>query len=133
VTTKAQQAVLSVLDRSSRFLSAQDIHAALRQRGSTVGLTSVYRALQSLADDGGLDMLRSGTGETTFRRCDTAAHHHHLVCRTCGATVEIEAPGLERWLAGLGREHEFAVETHTLEVVGVCRTCTTAGGRDRPA
>ena len=133
MTTKAQRAVLSVLDRSSRFLSAQDIHATLRQGGSTVGLTSVYRALQSLADSGALDVLRTGNGETTFRRCDSAAHHHHLVCRVCGATVEVEAPGLERWLAGLRREHAFAVETHTLEVVGVCRGCTSDSAERHPA
>ena len=133
MTTKAQRAVLSVLDTSSRFLSAQDIHASLRQTGSTVGLTSVYRALQSLADDGALDVLRTGNGETTFRRCDTDAHHHHFVCRVCGATVEVEAPGLERWLAGTAREHEFAVEKHTLEVVGVCRSCTSDDAGERPA
>ena len=133
MTTKAQRAVLSVLDTSARFLSAQDIYGTLRQGGSTVGLTSVYRALQSLADSGALDVLRTGNGETTFRRCDSAAHHHHLVCRRCGATVEVEAPGLERWLAVLGREHAFAVETHTLEVVGVCRRCTSDGADPPPA
>jgi Fur family ferric uptake transcriptional regulator len=132
VTTKAQRAVLSVLDTSSRFLSAQEIPVMLRQGGSTVGLTSVYRALQSLADDGNLDVLRSGNGETTFRRCNSDAHHHHLVCRICGSTIEVEAPGLERWLAGLGREHSFSVETHTLEVVGVCRRCTTGDSAQRP-
>ncbi|HET6817289.1 MAG TPA: transcriptional repressor [Mycobacteriales bacterium] len=126
MTTKAQRAVLEVLDTAGRFLSAQDIHARLRHDGSTVGLTSVYRALQSLTDEGSVDVLRTGNGETTFRRCDSDAHHHHLVCRRCGATVEVEAPGLERWLSGLGRAHSFVVEGHTLEVVGLCARCTSA-------
>ena len=125
MTTKAQRAVLGVLESAGRFLSAQDIHAHLRQAGSTVGLTSVYRAVQMLADEGSLDVLRSRNGETTFRRCDSDTHHHHLVCRGCGATVEVEAPGLERWLAGLGQAHSFVVEGHTLEVLGVCDRCTT--------
>ena len=133
MTTKAQRAVLSVLDTTGRFQSAQDIHAVLRRDGSTVGLTSVYRALQSLADEGSLDVLRTGNGETTFRRCDSAAHHHHLVCRACGATVEVEAPGLERWLAGLGRAHAFVVEGHTLEVVGLCQRCTSDDAAESPA
>jgi Fur family ferric uptake transcriptional regulator len=131
VTTKAQRAVLDVLDAAGRFLSAQDIHARLRQDGSTVGLTSVYRALQSLADEGAIDVLRTGHGETTFRRCDSDAHHHHLVCRVCGATIEVETPGLERWLSGLGRAHSFTVEGHTLEIVGTCARCHSAGG-DKP-
>jgi Fur family transcriptional regulator, ferric uptake regulator len=133
VTTKAQRAVLGVLGTAGRFLSAQDIHVRLRQDGSTVGLTSVYRALQSLADEGSLDVLRSGSGETTFRRCDSDVHHHHLVCRVCGATVEVEAPGLERWLSGLGRAHSFIVDSHTLEVVGICERCTTEDVSARPA
>lgn len=133
MTTKAQRAVLGVLDATGRFHSAQDIHAVLRREGSTVGLTSVYRALQSLADEGSLDVLRTGNGETTFRRCDSTAHHHHLVCRECGATVEVEAPGLERWLAGVGHAHSFVVEGHTLEVVGVCRRCTSDDRTERPA
>lgn len=131
MTTKAQRAVLAVLDTAGRFLSAQDIHARLRQDGSTVGLTSVYRALQSLADVGAVDVLRTRHGETTFRRCDSDAHHHHLVCRICGATVEVEAPGLERWLSGVGRAHSFAVEGHTLDVVGTCARCTSADGEER--
>jgi Fur family transcriptional regulator, ferric uptake regulator len=131
--TKAQRAVLEELSAGGRFLSAQDIHARLRQKGSKVGLTSVYRALQSLADDGSVDVLRTAQGEATFRRCDSDAHHHHLVCRVCGATVEVEAPGLERWLAGVARTHGYLVEGHTLEVLGVCPRCTAARPGGRPA
>jgi Fur family transcriptional regulator, ferric uptake regulator len=133
VTTKAQHAVLTVLGTAGRFVSAQDIHARLRHDGSTVGLTSVYRALQSLTDEGAVDVLRTRSGETTFRRCDSDEHHHHLVCRICGATVEIETPGLERWLTGLGRTHAFVIEGHTLEVVGICPRCTTGDSSERPA
>lgn len=133
MTTKAQRAVLEVLDGSATFLSAQDIHARLRAEGSAVGLTSVYRALQSLADDGSVDVLRVGNSEAGYRKCDTSSHHHHLVCRRCGATVEIEAPGLERWIAGTARAHGYAVERHTLEVVGMCARCTSADAADPSA
>jgi Fur family transcriptional regulator, ferric uptake regulator len=133
VTTKAQRAVLGVLDGAATFLSAQDIHARLRAQGSTVGLTSVYRATQALADDGSVDVLRTAGGESTFRRSDTPSHHHHLVCRRCGATVEVEAPGLERWLAAIARTYHYDVESHTLEVVGVCPRCTTEESAKPPA
>jgi len=133
VTTKAQRAVLGVLDGAGTFLSAQDIHARLRSEGSAVGLTSVYRAVQTLADDGSLDVLRTAGGESTFRRCDTRSHHHHLVCRRCGATVEVEAPGLERWLAAIARTHRYDIDSHTLEVVGVCSRCTSDDSPGPPA
>jgi len=133
VTTKAQRAVLGVLDDADTFLSAQGIHARLRGQGSGVGLTSVYRALQALADDGSVDVLRTAGGESTFRRCDTRSHHHHLVCKRCGATVEVEAPGLERWLAAIARTHGYDVEGHTLEVVGVCARCTSGAATEPSA
>ena len=133
MTTKAQRAVLGVLDGSGTFLSAQDIHARLRAQGNAVGLTSVYRALQALADDGSVDVFRTAAGESTFRRCGSRAHHHHLVCRQCGATVEVEAPGLERWLAAVAREHRYDIDSHTLEVVGVCARCASDKAAERPA
>jgi Fur family transcriptional regulator, ferric uptake regulator len=121
--TKAQRAVLRALEGHTGFLSAQDIHAGLRERGEPVGLTSVYRALQSLADDGSVDAVRTASGELTYRRCVTDAHHHHLVCSSCGATVEVEAPELEEWVARVARSHGYAVAGHTLEVSGMCRRC----------
>jgi Fur family ferric uptake transcriptional regulator len=133
MTTKAQRAVLGVLDGARTFLSAQEIHARLRSEGNAVGLTSVYRAVQALADDGSLDVLRTAGGESTFRRCDTRSHHHHLVCRRCGATVEVEAPGLERWLAAIARTHRYDIDSHTLEVVGVCSRCTSDDSPGPPA
>ena len=74
------------------FTSAQDLHARLRTEGHKVGLATVYRALQTLADQGQVDVLRTDDGEAVYRRCSTGAHHHHLVCRSCGRTVEVEGP-----------------------------------------
>lgn len=121
--TRAQRAVLRALAEAPAFVSAQDIHLRLRSGGERIGLTSVYRALQALADAGAVDMLRTSSGEATYRSCDTSAHHHHLVCRGCGATVEIEAPDVERWLAAVAREHGYRLERHTLEVSGTCPHC----------
>ena len=127
--TRAQRAVLAVLETAPSFVSAQEIHARLRGEGQAVGLTSVYRALQSLAEGNEVDVLRSPGGETTYRRCGSDRHHHHLVCRSCGTAVEVEAPALERWVAQVAKSHGFRVEAHTLEVTGTCPRCTRAGRR----
>jgi Fur family transcriptional regulator, ferric uptake regulator len=121
--TRAQRAVLAALARDDAFRSAQDIHARLRDGDSAVGLTSVYRALQALADSRAVDVLRTSTGELTYRRCGSDAHHHHLVCTTCGATVEVEAPAIERWVADVAESNGYVVASHTLEVTGTCRSC----------
>ena len=82
--------------------------------------------MQSLADDGELDSLRTDTGEALYRRC-SPQHHHHLVCRGCGLTVEVAGPAVERWADRIADEHGFADVSHTLEIFGTCAACRTGG------
>lgn len=121
-STKQRSAISSLLDDTEDFRSAQDLHEELRRRGEGIGLTTVYRTLQALVDAGSLDVLRTDTGESVYRRC-SVGHHHHLVCRVCGATVEVEGPAVERWAQTVAAEHGFTKVGHTVEVFGTCRSC----------
>ncbi|MGZ4592136.1 MAG: Fur family transcriptional regulator, partial [Actinomycetes bacterium] len=116
-------AVTELLAGVDDFRSAQELHDLLRHRGVSVGLTTVYRTLQALADSGELDVLRSDDGETVYRRC-SPRHHHHLVCRVCGRTVEVEGAAVERWADDVAAEHGFTDVGHTLEIVGTCADCS---------
>lgn len=127
--TRQRRAVVAALGDVDVFRSAQDIHALLRERGADVGLTTVYRTLQGLADAGEIDVLRTPEGESVYRKCSTG-HHHHLVCRTCGLTVEIEGPAVEAWADKTARRHGFAAVEHTLEIFGTCTSC--ASGQAEP-
>lgn len=122
-TTRQRTAVLAVLDELDSFRSAQQIHAELARRGESVGLSTVYRCLTALATDGDVDTLLLDDGESVYRRCSGAKHHHHLVCRTCGATVEVEGPTVERWAEKVAAEHGYDDVSHTLEIFGRCATC----------
>jgi Fur family ferric uptake transcriptional regulator len=122
--TRQRAAVLDMLDSLNQFSSAQDIHARLRDSGSTVGLTTVYRTLQSLADASQVDVIRAGDGEAMYRRC-TTEHHHHLVCRRCGRTIEVDSPTVESWAEEVAKRHGFADIGHTLEIYGVCPGCAS--------
>jgi Fur family ferric uptake transcriptional regulator len=122
-TTRQRAAISSLLGQIDDFRSAQQVHALLRERGEAVGLTTVYRVLQLMADAGDLDVLRTPEGESTFRRC-SSSHHHHLVCRQCGKAVEVEGPGVERWTQRLADENGFVDVTHTVEIFGTCSDCT---------
>jgi len=86
----------------------------------------VYRHLQSLADAGEVDVLRTDSGESVYRRCASDEHHHHLVCRACGRTVEVAGPEVEAWADRVGQEHGFADVTHTVEILGLCGQCADA-------
>ena len=121
--TKQRTAVADLLSEVDDFRSAQQIHDDLRKRGESIGLTTVYRALQSLATSGEVDSIASDDGETVYRKC-SSMHHHHLVCRQCGKTVEITGPTVEQWADGVASTHGFTDVSHTMELFGLCAQCS---------
>ncbi len=135
-STRQKRALAAALEASESFRSAQDLFTELRARGENVGLTTVYSQLRALAEAGELDAMRSDDGETLYRRCDSDHHHHHLVCKTCGLTVEVEAPEIELWASRVAVDHGFVEVGHTLEIVGTCagcaRTCQPDGQIPHP-
>jgi Fur family transcriptional regulator, ferric uptake regulator len=120
--TRQRAAISELLETLEDFRSAQELHEELRQRGENIGLTTVYRALQSMSAAGLVDTLRTDTGESIYRRC-SAHHHHHLVCRDCGATVEVGDCEIETWAAQVATEHGFSDVSHTIEIFGTCSQC----------
>ena len=121
--TRQAGAVKEALAAREGFTSAQDLHAELRRRGGGVGLTTVYRHLQALADAGAVDVLRTPDGESVYRLCGSGAHHHHLVCRSCGRTVEVEGAAVERWTRQVAEDEGFTDVDHTVEIFGTCAEC----------
>ena len=120
--TRQRKAIAEVLGTNEEFLSAQEIHDLLRRGGDSIGLSTVYRTVQALADAGEVDVLRTVGGEAVYRRCSDT-HHHHLVCRSCGATVEVEGPAVEKWTRAVATEHGYSDVSHTLELFGTCPSC----------
>lgn len=121
-STRQRAAISALLESVDDFRSAQELHDELRRRGDNIGLTTVYRTLQSMAGAGAVDTLRSDTGESVYRRC-SEHHHHHLVCRSCGSTIEIEGHEVESWAAEIAAEHGFSEVSHTIEIFGTCADC----------
>lgn len=126
-STRQRRAIEDQLRQTDDFASAQDLHQRMRQAGQGIGLATVYRTLATLAEDDRVDVLRTPEGEARYRLCSTDGHHHHLVCRDCGRTVEVEGPAVERWAEQTGAEHGFTAITHTLEVFGTCAACSGTG------
>ncbi len=121
-TTRQRTAIAGLLDEVDEFRSAQQLHALLAARGETIGLATVYRTLGAMADADELDTVRTDSGESLYRRCERQ-HHHHLVCRRCGATVEVTGVGLEPAITALAATHGYTDVTHTLELFGTCTRC----------
>lgn len=131
-STRQRAAVAAALAQVDEFRSAQDLHDILKHQGDSVGLTTVYRTLQSLADAGEVDVLRTHDGEAVYRRCSTGDHHHHLVCRVCGKAVEVEGPAVEKWADSVAASHGFVDVDHTVEIFGTCAEChVSAAGPEK--
>lgn len=122
--TKQRQAVFEELERVNDFRSAQQIFEHLHTQGQRVGLATVYRNLQSLADAGEVDVLRSSDGEALYRLCDSHGHHHHLVCRNCGQAVEIAQTDIESWVNEVASAYGYTAVEHSMELFGLCADCT---------
>ena len=123
--TWQREAVRTALSSTEGFVSAQALHASLREDGSPIGLATVYRALADLATEGDADSLQQD-GEALYRACTTDKHHHHLICRNCGRTVEIQADEVEEWAGRVAAQHGFTRPNHIVDVFGECAACTAS-------
>ena len=133
--TWQREAILEVVKSSNGFLSAQDIFSRLRAAKTPFGLTTVYRHLQILTEDGVIDSIKSPSGETLYRLCSSEGHHHHIVCNRCGHSDEIEGAEVEKWVERTSRSRGFTQVSHTIEIYGICDRCSkakTGNRRSRP-
>jgi Fur family ferric uptake transcriptional regulator len=125
--------VREALSDAPGFVSAQTLHAMLRDENTGIGLATVYRALAGLAAQGAADSLQSPEGEALYRACETTGHHHHLICRSCGVAVEIEATDVEQWAKATAERHGFTQAEHIVDIFGLCADCTRARTLERDA
>ncbi len=128
--TKQRAAVSAALDEVDSFVSAQQLHSRLREGGGTIGLATVYRTLQQLAEDGEIDVL-TNENESMYRRCSTG-HHHHLICRFCRRTVEVDSAAVEQWTRKIAEANGFVDVGHVVEVTGTCADCAAKGRGRNP-
>jgi Fur family ferric uptake transcriptional regulator len=121
--TWQKTAVLEQLSNTDEFVSAQELHQKISQSGKKLGLTTVYRALTEMVEQGMADSLSISDGEMRYRIC-TPEHHHHLICRVCGKTVEFDMPGFEELALEVAKANGFTELSHEIELFGVCAGCS---------
>ena len=131
--TWQRERVREALGDARGFVSAQSLHATLRDENTGIGLATVYRALAGLAAQGDADSLQSPDGEALYRACASSGHHHHLICRSCGLTVEIEATDVEQWAKHTAERHGFRDAEHIVDIFGLCASCAAAREEKRDA
>ena len=130
--TVPRQVILSVLNKTSKHLSAEDVYMAVRRSYSNVGLTTVYRTLELLVQMGLIFKCDFGDGRARYELIDGPKgerHHHHLVCTGCGTVIDYtdfiddEAELLKRTEKGLSKKYNFDITNHLIQFYGVCGNC----------
>lgn len=126
--TRQAAAVQEVLQAADGFRTVQELFDDARTRGLQIGLATVYRYLNLFVENGSADVVHREDGETQFRLCGSPAadpgaeegHHHHLVCRECGRSVEVCGPEVEEWADRVAAAAGYTAVSHTVEVFGLC-------------
>jgi Fur family ferric uptake transcriptional regulator len=121
--TAQRREVIGVLGRVQGFVSAQDLHELIIKDGGQISLATVYTQLRKLVESKDVDIVMTDRGESLYRRCVVDVHHHHLACRNCGATVEVDAPQLEKWAGEIANKNGFKDLRHVIELNGICQKC----------
>lgn len=124
--TRQARAIEAALADADGFRTASELFAAIRAGGNRIGLTTVYRHLALLADAGRADVVHTAEGEAQYRLCgphraaNPDEHHHHIVCRVCGRSVEVSGPEVEAWADRVAAAAGYTEITHTVELFGLC-------------
>ena len=120
--TAPRQTIIAALHDAGRYCTAQQLYERLR--GRSVGLASVYRTLELLADLGLASKRAEDGGEASYLYC-SPTHHHHVICTGCGVVREIDADfcPAPTVIAAVEAATDFRIEQHTLDFHGRCAAC----------
>ncbi len=119
--TRSQIRILESLKQFDRAVSAQDLHAELRQHEKSMGLATVYRALDSLKKEGAVQVRTLTTGESLYSLIQE--DRHHLTCLQCGGTIELDSCPVHALEKQFSAQYQFKINYHVLEFFGLCQSC----------
>jgi Fur family ferric uptake transcriptional regulator len=124
--TRPRRAVAELIgNRADHFTAADLLEEADRKR-IRIGRATLFRNLELLTGLGALERLDLPTGEHAYVACAPEQHHHHVVCRRCGRSVEVEDSGLQLVVSEIARRSGYSIDAHRLELFGTCAQCRAA-------
>ncbi|HEY9738408.1 MAG TPA: Fur family transcriptional regulator [Trichocoleus sp.] len=119
--TRSQEQILQILKGITHPISAQNLYVELRQQQHTMGLATVYRALDALKLEGAVQVRTLSSGESLYSL--PQEDRHHLTCLQCGQSIAIDECPVHELENQLHQAHQFKIYYHTLEFFGLCPEC----------
>jgi Fur family ferric uptake transcriptional regulator len=120
--TGPRRVVADLISGHDGHFTAADLEDVARDRRLDISRATLFRALDLLTDLGVLERVDLPSGEHAYVRC-APAHHHHVICSRCGRTTDVDDPGLADAVADIARRSGYRIESHRLELFGLCRHC----------
>jgi Fur family ferric uptake transcriptional regulator len=120
--TRPRRAVAGLIDAHGGHFTASELESAARDRRLGVSRATLFRALELLTELGVVERLDLTTGAHAYVSC-APAHHHHLVCSRCGRTADVQDSGVGEAVAEIARRSGYRIDSHRLELFGLCRHC----------
>lgn len=120
--TPQRKALLQVIARSLDHLTPAALYDKVRHEHPGIGLVTIYRTLDILAQLGLICEVHAG-GNCRNYVVAPEEHHGHLICSECGRVVDFRGCGLDQLEERLSRETGFEIMSHLLEFLGRCRDC----------
>ncbi|SNB44756.1 Fur family transcriptional regulator [Geobacter sp. DSM 9736] len=122
-STRQRDIILDAFLSSERHLSIEELYLKLRAKHPSIGYATVYRTLKLFAESGIAREIQFGDGQTRYEHVAEGEHHDHLVCTRCGTIIEFENETIEKLQEEVASRHDFLIETHKMELYGVCAKC----------
>jgi len=125
-TTSQRMIILEAFLGSDSHFSTEELYLKLRGEFPKIGYATVHRTLKLFAECGIAAERNFGDGQTRYEPIKSEEHHDHLVCTECGLIIEFEEPQIELLQDKVAAAHSFKIETHRLELYGICAGCTNS-------
>jgi Fur family transcriptional regulator, ferric uptake regulator len=119
--TRQRELILSAFLRQEH-ITAEAMYHQLAKSDPHLGLATIYRTL-NLFCEAGLAQARHFGSQTQYDNVSHKGHHDHLICTSCGKIVEFENCEIERLQEEVAAKNGFTIQTHRLELYGLCSRC----------
>lgn len=126
--TPQRAMVLEAIYHSDGHLSVDEVHERVHQASPYVDLSTVYRTVMFLKQQGVIGELRLDGQPVRYEAIHSGHEHHHAVCATCGAMIDVASEDVEDLKDILDTNYGFAVNLVHLTLTGKCRRCRTDSG-----
>jgi len=121
--TEQRDTILRTFLETREHLSTDELHRLVKKKDARIGFTTVYRTLKLLAECGLASEVSFHDNVARFEHQYNRRNHHHMVCTSCGASVEFFSPEVQRLEQEIGRRHHYQATRHTFQIYGLCETC----------